>query len=88
MNTVALSRRDFLVSSAAAAAAAALLPASLRAAAPSAWPVGCFNRPWTKWSYDETLDAIKAAGYKYTGLLTPTKADPFTNADEIGRAHV
>jgi sugar phosphate isomerase/epimerase len=84
MNNVALSRREFLVSGAAAAAAAAFLPASLRAAgaaAPSAWPIGCFNRPWTKWSYDDTLDAIKAAGYKYTGLLTPTKADPFTNAD-------
>ena len=83
MNNVALSRRDFLVSSTAAAAVAALLPGALRAAgsSPSTWPVGCFNRPWTKWTYDDTLDAIKAAGYKYTGLLTPTKADPFTNAD-------
>ena len=44
------------------------------------WPVGCFNRPWTKWSYDECLDGIKAAGYKYTGLLTATKQDPFTGS--------
>ncbi|MFN7927875.1 MAG: sugar phosphate isomerase/epimerase [Blastocatellia bacterium] len=44
------------------------------------WPVGCFNRPWTKWSYDECLDGIKAAGYKYTGLLTSTRQDPFTSA--------
>ncbi|MBI5767417.1 MAG: sugar phosphate isomerase/epimerase [Verrucomicrobia bacterium] len=78
-----LSRRDFLAT-ASAGTAVALLPAALRAAdksKPTAWPIGCFNRPWTKWSYDETVDAIKAAGYKYTGLLTPTKADPFTNAD-------
>ncbi len=76
------SRRDFLFS-AAACAAAALLPASLRAAAPAAgvsWPIGCFNRPWSKWSFDETLDAIKAAGYQTTGLLTETKDDPFIAA--------
>jgi len=77
-----LTRRHFLAASS-AVVATALLPRSLFAAAPSAspaWPVGCFNRPWTKWSYDETLDAIKAAGYTHTGLLTPTPADPFTSA--------
>ncbi|MDP3072827.1 MAG: sugar phosphate isomerase/epimerase family protein [Opitutaceae bacterium] len=46
----------------------------------SRWTIGCFNRPWTKWTYDETLDGIKAAGYRTTGLLTPTKADPFTGS--------
>ena len=73
MNFSPLSRRGF-IASASAGVAAALLPASTRAAATSAaskWPIGCFNRPWTKWSYDATLDSIKAAGYKYTGLLTP-----------------
>lgn len=82
MTHQAPSRRDFLVS-AAACAAAAFLPAGLRSAAPAAsvtWPVGCFNRPWTKWSFDETLDAIKAAGYQTTGLLTETKDDPFIAA--------
>jgi sugar phosphate isomerase/epimerase len=75
-----LTRRHFLCASS-AVAAAALLPRSLLAAsAGPAWQVGCFNRPWTKWSYDETLDAIKAAGYTHTGLLTPTKADPFTGS--------
>lgn len=75
-----LTRRHFLAASS-AVAATALLPRSLLAAtAGPAWPVGCFNRPWTKWSYDETLDAIKAAGYTHTGLLTPTKADPFTGS--------
>jgi len=75
-----LSRRHFLTASS-AVAATALLPRHLFAAAAGpAWPVGCFNRPWTKWSYDETLDAIKAAGYTHTGLLTPTKDDPFTGS--------
>jgi sugar phosphate isomerase/epimerase len=76
-------RREFITSAACAAAAAAL-PLSLRGAeksAPARWPIGCFNRPWTKWTFDETLDAIKGAGYQWTGFLTPTKDDPFTNAD-------
>ena len=75
-----LTRRHWIAASS-TATAAALLPRGLLAASPGpAWPVGCFNRPWTKWSYDETLDAIKAAGYTHTGLLTPTKADPFTGS--------
>jgi sugar phosphate isomerase/epimerase len=45
------------------------------------WPIGCFNRPWTKWPYAETLKSIKAAGYGITGLLTRTKDDPFIGAD-------
>ena len=45
------------------------------------WPIGCFNRPWAKWSYDQTLDGIKAAGYRWTGLLTRTKNDPFIGAE-------
>lgn len=73
-----ITRRHFLAASS-AVAVTALLPRNLFAAsAGPAWPIGCFNRPWTKWSYDETLDAIKAAGYTHTGLLTPTAADPFT----------
>lgn len=82
MPAPAVSRRQFLVSSSAAAAVALAGPASFAAAAnPKAWPIGCFNRPFTKWTYDETLDAIKAAGYPLTGLLSPTKADVFTSAN-------
>jgi sugar phosphate isomerase/epimerase len=76
MPTPLLSRRHFLAASS-AAAAVALLPRSAfaaKAAAPAQWTVGCFNRPWTKWSYDVTLDSIKDAGYKVTGLLTPIAA--------------
>ncbi|MGA9770762.1 MAG: sugar phosphate isomerase/epimerase family protein [Blastocatellia bacterium] len=41
------------------------------------WQIGCFNRPWSKWSFDQTLKQIKSAGYKTTGLLTRTKEEPF-----------
>src|SRR5258708_32142715 len=45
------------------------------------WPVGCFNRPWTTWNFDEALKQIKAAGYRTIGLLTRTKDEPFIGAD-------
>lgn len=87
MSLAPLSRREFLAASA-TAAAASLFPSSIFAAAskaaapaasPAAWPIGCFNRPWTKWSYDETLDATRAAGFTLTGLLSavPAKGDHF-----------
>src|ERR1044071_3293684 len=44
------------------------------------WPIGCFNRPWTKWSYDEALDGIVAAGYKLTGLLSAHRGEAFTSS--------
>ena len=78
-------RREFLCDGAVVAAGAAALataPALLAGAKPAvAWPVGCFNRPWTKWTFDETLRAIKSAGYPTMGLLTRTKLDPFIGAD-------
>ena len=45
------------------------------------WPIGCFNRPWTTWSFDDALKQIKAAGYQTTGLLTRTQDEPFIGAD-------
>ena len=83
MPSTPFTRRDFLTA-ASTGVATAMLPPALRASeksTPTRWPIGCFNRPWTKWSYDEALDAIKAAGYKHTGLLTPTKADVFTSSN-------
>jgi len=47
---------------------------------PRFWPIGCFNRPWVKWSYDDALDGIAAAGYKVTGLLTGQKDEAFTSS--------
>jgi sugar phosphate isomerase/epimerase len=77
-----VTRRHFL-SAASTGLAVGLLPRSALAAAspPARWPIGCFNRPWTKWSYDEALDGTKAAGYTLTGLLSPTKDDVFTSAN-------
>jgi hypothetical protein len=74
MNSPVLSRRHFIRSTS-TAAAAGLLPLVARAAdkpSPTRWPIGCFNRPWTKWSFDEAHDSIKAAGYQWTGLLSAT----------------
>src|SRR5215471_3151387 len=51
-----------------------------RAAEKIAWPIGCFNRAWTKWSYDEALDGIAQAGYKITGFLTPQGGEAFTSS--------
>ncbi len=45
------------------------------------WPIGCFNRPWTKWSFDQSLQAIKAAGYATTGLLSRTSDEPLIGGD-------
>jgi sugar phosphate isomerase/epimerase len=45
------------------------------------WEIGCFNRAWTKWGFDESLDGVKEAGYKVIGLLTRSKTEPFIGAD-------
>jgi len=77
------SRREFVRDGVLVAAGAAVLPGSsaLFAAPRPPWPIGCFNRPWTKWSFKETLAAIKSAGYTSMGLLTPTPHDPFIGED-------
>jgi sugar phosphate isomerase/epimerase len=78
-----LTRREFLQQTAACGAATALAtswPSSLHGRAVK-WPIGCFNRPWTKWSFDETLKQITQAGYDTMGLLTRTREEPFIGAD-------
>jgi len=77
-------RRNFIIEGSALLAGAALLPEgrwALASLAPTSWTIGCMNRPWTKWTLDETLAAVKAAGYTTVGLLTRTKADPFIAAE-------
>jgi sugar phosphate isomerase/epimerase len=74
-----MDRREFLRHSISGTAAAIAM-----SAAPAArvnWAVGCFNRPWTTWSFDQALNQIKAAGYDTVGLLTRTKDEPFAGAD-------
>jgi sugar phosphate isomerase/epimerase len=77
-----MNRRTFLQRTLAGGAATTLgmswmpaLDAAVR------WPIGCFNRPWTTWSFDDALKHITAAGYQTTGLLTRTKDEPFIAAD-------
>jgi sugar phosphate isomerase/epimerase len=78
-----LDRREFLKTAAATTAFSGWLGEAVTAAAQSlgaTWPIGCFNRPWTRWSYDEGLDGIKAAGYRVTGLLSVHRGEAFTSA--------
>jgi sugar phosphate isomerase/epimerase len=74
-----MDRREFLSTVAAVPAIAAAGMAKTRGVK---WQVGCFNRPWTRWSFDEQLDGVKAAGYRVTGLLSRTKQDLFINSDK------
>ena len=74
-----MNRRSFLRTTTVATTALASLPlTSAFTAEKPDWPIGCFNRPWTKWSYDDALDGIKSAGYKLTGLLTGQRGEAFT----------
>jgi sugar phosphate isomerase/epimerase len=76
-----MNRRTFIQTATAAAAAVAGAPwINAMAAEKPNWPIGCFNRPWTKWSYDEALDGIAAAGYKLTGLLSVHHGEQFTSS--------
>src|SRR5256885_15902796 len=70
-----MNRREFLRHTMIGGAAITLGAAGVR------WPIGCFNRPWTTWSFDEALKQIKAAGYPTVGLLTRTDDEPFIGAD-------
>jgi sugar phosphate isomerase/epimerase len=76
-----MNRRAFIGTSAVAISSLAALPlCSSFAAEPVRWPLGCFNRAWTKWSFDDALDGIAAAGYKLTGLLTGQRGEAFTSS--------
>jgi sugar phosphate isomerase/epimerase len=75
-----MKRRDFIRQSAGGAAALAIAgPAAVWGRAVN-WPIGCFNRPWTRWPFDEALKQIKAAGYPTTGLLSRTRDEAFIGA--------
>jgi sugar phosphate isomerase/epimerase len=78
-----MNRREFLEHTVAGGAMMALGASTTTPLAARAvkWPIGCFNRPWTTWSYDDALQQMKAAGYETTGLLTRTKQEPFIGAD-------
>jgi sugar phosphate isomerase/epimerase len=76
-----MNRRAFLQTVTLSATALGGLPfTNVFGSEPAQWPIGCFNRPWTKWSYDEALDGIAAAGYKLTGLLSDHRGEFFTSS--------
>lgn len=75
-----MKRRDFIRQSAGGAAVLAIAgPEAVWGRAVN-WPIGCFNRPWTRWPFDEALKQIKAAGYATTGLLSRTRDEAFIGA--------
>jgi sugar phosphate isomerase/epimerase len=76
-----MNRRDFIQQAMVVSAATTILSSTDGLAKGVKWQIGCFNRPWTKWSFDQTLKEIKAAGFKTAGLLTRTKDEPFISAD-------
>ncbi|MEK6321919.1 MAG: sugar phosphate isomerase/epimerase family protein [Acidobacteriota bacterium] len=76
-----MNRREFIHQAIVASTATTILSSNEALAKGVKWQVGCFNRPWTKWSFDQTLKEIKAAGFKTTGLLTRTREEPFIGAD-------
>ena len=76
-----MKRREFLQRAVVAGSATTLMGATEARSKGVKWLIGCFNRPWTKWTFDQTLAEIKAAGFQTTGLLTRTKEEPFIAAD-------
>ncbi len=76
-----MNRREFTYQAILGGTAVTLLSSVRAEGSGVRWQIGCFNRPWAKWSFDQTLKEIKAAGYKTTGLLTRTKDEPFIGAD-------
>jgi sugar phosphate isomerase/epimerase len=76
-----MNRREFIQTSALLATSLSGKPVfSATANDRPNWPIGCFNRAWTNWSYDEALDGIAGAGYKLTGLLSSHRAEAFTSS--------
>jgi sugar phosphate isomerase/epimerase len=76
-----MNRRTFLQTAALGTTSLASLSwTSALAAEKTNWPIGCFNRAWTQWSYDDALDGIQAAGYKLTGLLSGQGGEAFTSS--------
>lgn len=76
-----MNRREFIQHAIIASTATTILGSGESLAKGVKWPIGCLNRPWTKWTFDQTLKAISEAGFKTNGLLTRTREEPFIAAD-------
>jgi sugar phosphate isomerase/epimerase len=76
-----MNRRIFFSRTSAALASIACGPSFAADKHGVAWPIGCFNRAWSRWGLEEGLDGIKAAGFTTAGLLTRTKTDPLIGVE-------
>ena len=76
-----MKRREFIERAVVASMATNILSPREAWARGAKWQIGCFNRPWNKWPFDQTPKAIKAAGYETMGLLSRTKEEPFIGAE-------
>jgi sugar phosphate isomerase/epimerase len=76
-----MNRREFIRHAIIASTATSTLGSEGALAKGVNWHIGCFNRPWTKWPFDQALKAIGESGFKTTGLLTRTREEPFIAAD-------
>ncbi|MBI5768483.1 MAG: sugar phosphate isomerase/epimerase [Verrucomicrobia bacterium] len=66
MNSITLTRRQFIGGVTAAGASAALV----RAESAPRWQIGCYTRPWAEHDWRVALDGIAAAGYNHAGIMT------------------
>ena len=52
-------------------------PRKLEESSSRKWQIGCLNRPWNQWTFDDAFDGLKAAGFKEIGLLGDHKGETF-----------
>ncbi len=76
-----MNRREFIHKAIVGTAVTGLISAKKADAKGVKWQIGCFNRPWTKWPFDQTPKEIRTAGFKTMGLLSRTREEPFIGAE-------
>jgi len=87
-----VTRRDLLKLTAAGVVGAKWKPGSAIAEETTSempWKIGCFNRPWTPWTYDEALAGMESAGFGLIGLVGNHQGEPFlapeVTSDDVDR---
>jgi sugar phosphate isomerase/epimerase len=94
MSSTEVSRRRFLSRTGTVAVGALTVSgveSGLAAGSAVDWAVGCFNRPWGNFSFDDALDGLQAGGFKTTGLVgqhkqkTEALLRPDSQADYLAR---
>jgi len=70
MNSVSLSRRQFVRAATAFGVVGLAEPLATFAAGKPAFQLGCYTRPWDQFEYRVALDCIAEAGFEHAGLMT------------------